>query len=105
MKSKVVAILETRTGAHLVDLVSRRGGIPLWAPALAEVPDLDVPALAALLDRWHQRPFNICVFQTGVGTKALFAATDAMGRTESFRRLLEACTVLIRGPKPVGELH
>ena len=27
MKSKVVAILETRAGAHLAELVARRGGV------------------------------------------------------------------------------
>ncbi len=28
MKSKVVAILETRTGAHLAELIARRGAVP-----------------------------------------------------------------------------
>ena len=36
MKSKVIAILETRTGAHLGELIARRGGIPMLAPALEE---------------------------------------------------------------------
>ena len=40
MKSKVVAILETRTGEHLGELIARRGGVPLLAPALEEVPDV-----------------------------------------------------------------
>jgi hypothetical protein len=33
MKSKVVAILETRAGAHLAELIARHGAIPLLAPA------------------------------------------------------------------------
>ncbi len=44
MKSKVVGILETRAGSHLADLITRRGGIPLSAPALAEVPDIEPQA-------------------------------------------------------------
>ena len=50
MKSKVVAILETRTGAHLGELIARRGAVPMLAPALKEVPKVDPEAVAALLD-------------------------------------------------------
>src|ERR1700689_1158635 len=65
MKSKVVAILETRAGAHLGELIARRGGGPL----------------------------------------GLFQATDAAGLTAELLRLLDAATVVVRGPKPVGELN
>ena len=37
MKDKTVAILETRVGAQMADLVRKYGGIPFSAPALAEV--------------------------------------------------------------------
>ena len=77
MKSKVIAILETRAGAHLAELVTRRGGSPLLAPALEEVPDIDPKAVRSLLAQWRVQPFKICIFQTGVGTRALFAAADA----------------------------
>ncbi len=59
MKSKVVAILETRTGAHLGELIARRGGSPLLAPALEEVPDVDSQAVASLMERWRIDPFKI----------------------------------------------
>jgi uroporphyrinogen-III synthase len=105
MKSKVVAILETRTGARLGELVARRGGTPMLAPALEEVPDVDSQAVAALLARWRVDPFNIAIFQTGVGTRALFQATDAAGLTEELLRLLDSSLVVVRGPKPIGELN
>ncbi|HEY6619854.1 MAG TPA: uroporphyrinogen-III synthase [Steroidobacteraceae bacterium] len=104
MKSKVVAILETRAGAHLAELVARRGGKPLLAPALEEVPDLDPQAVQALLAQWRVQPFKICIFQTGVGTRALFAATDAANLSAELQERLAASTVVVRGPKPVGEL-
>jgi uroporphyrinogen-III synthase len=104
MKSKVVAILETRAGAHLAELVVRRGGTPLLAPALEEVPDIDPQAAQSLLAQWRIRPFNICIFQTGVGTRALFAATDAANLSAELQQRLAAATVVVRGPKPVGEL-
>jgi uroporphyrinogen-III synthase len=105
MQSKVVAILETRTGEHLGELIARRGGIPMLAPALEEVPDVDPTAVAALLAEWRVAPFTIVVFQTGVGTRALFQATDEAGLTEELKLHLSAARVVVRGPKPVGELN
>lgn len=105
MQSKVVAILETRTGKHLAELVARQGGIPMLAPALEEVPDVDPQALSALLQQWRAQPFTMVIFQTGVGTRALFAATDARDATAEILALLRASLVVVRGPKPVGELN
>ncbi len=105
MKAKVVAILETRTGAHLGELIARRGGIPLLAPALEEVPDVDPHAVSALLAQWREAPFKIAIFQTGVGTRALFQATDAAGLSGELLARLGECVVVVRGPKPVGELN
>ncbi len=105
MKSKVVAILETRAGEHLGELIARRGGIAMLAPALEEVPDVDPQAVAAVLERWRVDPFKLVIFQTGVGTRALFQHTDSSGLTEEVLRLLGTSTVAVRGPKPVGELN
>jgi uroporphyrinogen-III synthase len=105
MKSKVVAILETRTGAHLAEMVARRGGVPMLAPALEEVPDADPEAVLSMMERWRTDPFKICIFQTGVGTRALFAATDTARLTDELKNFLAAALVVVRGPKPVGELH
>jgi uroporphyrinogen-III synthase len=105
MKSKVVAILETRTGAHLGELITRRGGIPLLAPALEEVPDVDPQAVVSLLAQWRTNPFKVVIFQTGVGTRALFQATDSAGLTGELLQHLSSSLVVVRGPKPVGELN
>src|ERR1700691_853771 len=105
MKSQVVAILETRTGAHLAELIARRGAVPMLAPALEEVPDIDPQAVLALLQQWRTNPFNMVIFQTGVGTRALFQMTDSLGSTAEMLRLLEPAVIVVRGPKPVGELN
>jgi uroporphyrinogen-III synthase len=105
MKSKVVAILETRTGAHLGELIARRGAIPMLAPALEEVPDVDPQAVVSLLAQWRTNPFKMVIFQTGVGTRALFQATDAANLTGELLQHLSASVVVVRGPKPVGELN
>jgi uroporphyrinogen-III synthase len=105
MKSKVVAILETRTGAHLGELIARRGATPVLAPALEEVPDVDPQAVPELLAQWQIAPFKVVIFQTGVGTRGLFQAADAAGLTHELKLLLASAVVAVRGPKPVGELN
>jgi uroporphyrinogen-III synthase len=105
MKSKVVAILETRTGEHLGELIARRGGVPMLAPALEEIPDVDPQAVTVLLDQWRLHPYRMVIFQTGVGTRALFQVTDSLGVTDEMLDLLSRATVVVRGPKPIGELN
>ena len=105
MQAKKVAILETRLGKQLAELVAQRGGIPFHAPALAELPDVDFERIAELVRSLEQRPAKLAVFQTGVGTRALFAATDSLGLTERFLALLAKTIVAARGPKPTGALR
>jgi uroporphyrinogen-III synthase len=103
--AKTVAILETRTGAHLAQLVERLGAQALLAPALEEVPDITPADAATLIEDWTARPFKIAIFQTGVGTRALFQAAEAAGLTEALLELLARTIVVVRGPKPSGELN
>jgi len=105
MKAKNIAILESRLGAQLADLVRQRGGVPFHAPALAELPDLEPEQIRALVQSLEQRPAKLFIFQTGVGTRALFAATDALGSTQSFLDILAKAVVAARGPKPTGALR
>jgi uroporphyrinogen-III synthase len=105
MKSKVVAILETRTGPHLAGMIARRGGIPMSAPALEEIPDIDPGAVAELVERWRAKPFDIVIFQTGVGTSALFAAAESAGVTATLLGFIAASRTVVRGPKPTAVLN
>ena len=105
LRGKNVAILESRLGRQLVELVEGRGGVAIHAPALAELPDLDPGAIAALVGSLEARPAKLAIFQTGVGTRALFAATDALGVTTRLAELLARMVVAVRGPKPSGALR
>lgn len=105
MTRKVVAILESRTGEHLAELIVRLGATPMLAPALEEAPDVDPETLKALIEDWVARPFRMVIFQTGVGTRALFQATEALGSGAALVELLATALVVVRGPKPVGELN
>ena len=79
--------------------------MPFHAPALAELPDLDPAKIATLVQSMAARPPKLVVFQTGVGTRALFSATDGLGITATFLKLLEGATVAARGPKPTAALR
>src|SRR5207247_1685402 len=84
---------------------AQRGGVPCHAPALAELPDLDPGAIGALLRSLEERPAKAAVFQTGVGTRALFGATDALGLTPKLLEMLSRMVVAVRGPKPTAALR
>jgi uroporphyrinogen-III synthase len=105
MHGKTVAILESRLGVQLAELVGKRGGQALHAPALAEVPEVDSAALSALVGELEARPARLAVFQTGVGVQALFKATDALGLTIRLLALLAQVKVAVRGPKPTAALR
>ena len=105
MNGQTVAILESRLGAQIVELIAKRGGKPLHAPALSEIPDLEPAFIAALIGDWEKAPVAAAIFQTGVGTRALFKATDEFGLSEKLLGLLSKCTVVVRGPKPTGALN
>lgn len=105
MRGKKVALLETRLGPQMADLIARRDGVPVQAPALAELPDLDPDRIAALVASFATTPPRLVIFQTGVGTQALFAATDLLGITNALRAALAQAVVAVRGPKPTGALR
>ncbi len=105
MRSKRVAILESRFGQQMVELVTKHGGQPFHAPALAEIPDVDHAYIAMLVNELQSRPARMAIFQTGVGTHALFKATDGLGLTEKLLALLANALVVVRGPKPTAALR
>ncbi|MGH8703022.1 MAG: uroporphyrinogen-III synthase, partial [Burkholderiales bacterium] len=105
MRDKTVAILESRLGQQFAELIEKHGGHPFHAPALAEVPDVDRDAIAGLVADMEVHPPKAVIFQTGVGTRALLEATDALGLTDRFLAVLGKTIVAVRGPKPTAVLR
>src|SRR5260221_9948095 len=99
MKNKTIAVLESRFGEHLAGLLEKQGAIAFRAPALAEEPDLDPEAIRRLIADWQVHPVKLAIFQTGVGTRALFEAVDKLGLGEQLAGLLAGSVVGGRGPK------
>jgi len=105
LQGKTIAILENRSGKQLADLVLKYGGTPISAPALSEVPDIDLAAVKTLVKHWQTQQPDLFIFQTGVGTKALFNTLDELKLTESFLAILAQSHVVVRGPKPTAVLR
>jgi len=105
MHGKTIAILEARLGRQFVELIEKHGARALHAPALSEIPDLDPAAIARLVADLEATQPAVAIFQTGVGTRALFEALDALGLTARMLAVLEKTTVAVRGPKPTGALR
>jgi len=105
MRGSKVAVLESRLGQQMIELIAKLGGVPIHAPALMDVPDIDHTFVARLVDDLRSHPAQFAIFQTGVGTRALFQATDTLGLTEALLTALGDATVVARGPKPTAALR
>ncbi len=105
MQNKTIAILENRSGKQLADLVLKYGGTPISAPALSEVPDIDLTAVETMVKRWQTQQPDLFIFQTGVGTKALFNTLDQLHLSQSFLEIIAQSHVVVRGPKPTAVLR
>lgn len=105
MRDRRIAILESRLGEQMVALIEKNGGTAVHAPALQEVADIDGAFVAKLVTEIETRPPKVAIFQTGVGTRALFASTDQLGVTQKLLDVLAKSTVVVRGPKPTAALR
>lgn len=105
MKDKRIAVLESRFGEHFAGLLEKQGAAVFHAPALAEEPDLDPESIRRLIEDWAAQPVRLAIFQTGVGTRALFEAADGLGLADRLFALLAGAVVAVRGPKPTAVLR
>ena len=100
-----VLSLESRRGTELAALIRTYGGRPIEAPALREVPLESNPAALDFAARLIAGQFEIVVFLTGVGTRALVDAVDRAYPRQVFIDALSRSKVVARGPKPLAVLR
>jgi uroporphyrinogen-III synthase len=70
-----------------------------------EAPDIDPAFVTRLIDDLRSKPPAVAIFQTGVGTRALFQATDALELTGTWLAALRMAIVVVRGAKPTAALR
>jgi len=100
-----VLAFESRRATELTTLIATFGGKPIAAPALREVPlDSNTHArdFAAALDRGE---FDVVIFLTGVGIRALLEAIEPEYSRDRFAAALTRVKTAVRGPKPLAVLR
>src|SRR5215467_12831589 len=96
-----VLALENRRAAELAKLISNYRGEPIVAPAMREVPlETNTEALS-FAEALLAGQFDIVIFLTGVGTRAVLNVAETKYRRDDFVAALQRVKVVPRGPKPI----
>jgi uroporphyrinogen-III synthase len=100
-----VLTLESRRGQEISRLIETYGGKPFHAPAMREVPLSSNLEALKFADALFAEKFDVVVFLTGVGARALSTVVEGAHPTEKFLEALRKVAVFARGPKPVAVLR
>ena len=100
-----VLALESRRGEELVRLIETYGGRPVVAPAMREVPLESNQEALEFVRALLRDEFDMVIFLTGVGTRALAGVAETLGPREEYAAALRRVRVVARGPKPVAALR
>jgi uroporphyrinogen-III synthase len=99
-----VLSLESRRAPEMAKLIANYGGVPIVAPSMREVPlDSNTEALA-FARVLVSDGFDVVIFLTGVGTRALARVVETVYPIAQFVSALQKSSVVARGPKPVAAL-
>ncbi len=99
-----VLSLESRRAEEMAKLIVNNGGVATVAPSMREAPlesNSEALAFAATL---LAGGFDVVIFLTGVGTRALTRVVETAHPRERFVEALKRVTVVARGPKPIAAL-
>src|ERR1700721_526850 len=100
-----VVAFESRMAAEVATMIERRGGVAIVAPAMREVPLEDNHAALDFAERLLGGEFDVVIFMTGVGTRALFAAMETRHQRPALVSALAAIVPVARGPKPIRAMR
>lgn len=100
-----VLSFESRRAAEMEKLIANYGGNTFVAPSMREVP-LDSNTEAVDFARsLAEDGFEMVIFLTGVGTRALARVVETIYPLDEFKALLREVSVVARGPKPAAVLN
>jgi len=99
-----VLSLESRRGPEMAKLIANHGGEAVVAPSMREIPlETNTEALA-FGKKLFAGEFDMVIFLTGVGTRALARVVETIHPLEQYLAELRKIAVVARGPKPVAVL-
>ena len=99
-----VLALESRHATEIAKLIASYGGNPTVAPAVREVC-LESRAALDFADSLLAGKFDLVIFLTGAGTRALVTAVEGSYTRQELAAALERTVVVARGVKPVSALR
>jgi uroporphyrinogen-III synthase len=99
-----VLSLESRRATEMAKLISNYDGEPVVAPSMREVPLESNTEALAFAGKLLQGHFDMAIFLTGVGARALARVVQTEYPLEDFVEALRKIPVIARGPKPVAAL-
>jgi uroporphyrinogen-III synthase len=100
-----VLSLESRRATEVGKLIRTYGGEPLTAPAMREVPIETNEAIFDFAEALLRGAYDMVVFTTGVGVRALVKAVTERYDREEFLAALRRVRVAARGPKSSSALR
>jgi uroporphyrinogen-III synthase len=100
-----VLALESRRATELSKLIATYGGQPVVAPSMREVPLESNKEALAFAAGLFANEFDMVIFLTGVGSRALLAVVETAHKREDYVAALQLLKVVARGPKPVAALR
>ena len=99
-----VLSLESRRAPEMAKLIESNGGKATIAPSMREIPLASNTQAIAFARTLAEGGFDIVIFLTGVGTRALTRVVETIYPVEQFVAALRKITIVARGPKPVAAL-
>ncbi len=99
-----VLSLESRRAKEVEKLIRTYGGEPFVVPAMREVPIESNHQALAFADDLIQGNFDLVIFFTGVGVRALLNIVETKHPREEFLQALRSVRIAARGPKPQAAL-
>jgi len=100
-----VVSFESRRATEMGELIRRQGGDPFIAPSMREAPIENNLEAFEFAERLFRGDFDLMIFLTGVGTRALNKVLASRYPEEQFAEALRKITVAARGPKPLAALR
>ena len=95
---------ESRRAAEMAKLIANFGGEAMVAPSMREVPLESNTEAVAFARSLAAGGFDMAIFLTGVGTRALARVVATVYPVEQFAAALRKISIVARGPKPVAAL-
>jgi uroporphyrinogen-III synthase len=100
-----VLSLESRRSIEVAKLIRTYGGEPSLVPCMREVPLESNTEALEFADRLIRGDFDLVVFFTGIGVRAVLEAVATKYDKETFLEALRKIKVAARGPKPYAVLR